>query len=391
MSLINQMLQDLDARKQSAQSAASAPAAAWQAAHAVRQSRWRALRRSLAPILLPFLCLLLFAALAAYWLFAARHAAAPAPVANVASSAPRAGPAAAAPAAQESASAPARSSLAGLLDGLPGAAILGQPQERELPQEVAAPLVQGLKLDMQLKTAQAASDKREDAPAAQADKSAPKASAQSAGSMQILPASDSNRAEAEYRKATQLQQNGKSLEALAALESALLIDKRHSAARLSLASILSAQGRPEDALKRLQHGLAIDPGNTAYTMLAARIKAESGQLAQAIDSLYGSLPLAVRDPEYQGLLAALLQKDRRHKDAIEHFFAALQARPDYGVWWMGLGISLQAEGLLAQARDAYLKARGSQGMSPQLLTFIDQRLLQIVQATGKPLPEHGGQ
>ena len=79
--------------------------------------------------------------------------------------------------------------------------------------------------------------------------------------MQIAQASNSpqQRAENEYRKANQLLQQGRQLEALLALEQALLQDPLHHAARQSLVGVLINLNRPDEAMKRLQQGLQQDP------------------------------------------------------------------------------------------------------------------------------------
>jgi MSHA biogenesis protein MshN len=73
----------------------------------------------------------------------------------------------------------------------------------------------------------------------------------------------------------------------------------------------------------------------------------------------------------------LLQRQSRHKDAVEYYQAALRLAPGSGVWLMGLGISLQALDRNADARDAFRRARASNSLSPELQAFVDQRLKQL--------------
>ena len=62
-------------------------------------------------------------------------------------------------------------------------------------------------------------------------------------------------------------------------------------------------------------------------------------------------------------------------EAADHYQAALKRSPGNGVWWMGLGISLQAQSLRTQARDAYLQAQAA-GLAPELQEFVQRRLAQ---------------
>ncbi|MBI3231268.1 MAG: tetratricopeptide repeat protein [Burkholderiales bacterium] len=202
--------------------------------------------------------------------------------------------------------------------------------------------------------------------------------------MQIATQSDTpqQRAENEYRKANQFLQQSRSSEAVAALEQALVQDARHHAARQTLASTLISLNRHEEAIKRLQVGLQLDPSQIVFAMMLARLQAERNELTQAIDVMYATLPVAANNAEYQALLAALLQRDKRHKQAVEHYLVALQLRPENGVWWMGMAISLQAENRLPQAFEAYNKAKNSNSLNPQLQTFVEQKMAQMLAGDG---------
>ena len=185
------------------------------------------------------------------------------------------------------------------------------------------------------------------------------------------------RAENEYRRANQFLQQAKTPEPALAFEQALSHDKHPFASRQSLATLLLANNRNEEALRHLQQGLQLDPGHTVFAMMLARVQAERNELSAAIETMYGHLPIAVANAEFQASLAALLQRDKRHREANEHFLVALQLRPENGVWWMGLGISLQAESRFAQAKDAFTRAKQSRSLNPQLSAFVEQKLTSL--------------
>ena len=58
---------------------------------------------------------------------------------------------------------------------------------------------------------------------------------------------------------------------------------------------------------------------------------------------------------------------------------ARSAEPPLSAGWMGLGISLQAENRLPEARDAFSRAKASNTLSAPLLAFVDQKLGQLRQ------------
>ncbi|RLM52922.1 hypothetical protein DVK02_15645 [Halobellus sp. Atlit-31R] len=90
-----------------------------------------------------------------------------------------------------------------------------------------------------------------------------------------------------------------------------------------------------------------------------------------------TLPYAAGNGEYHAFLAGALQREQRHREAVEHYAAALRSAPQNGVWWMGLGISLQAEKRNAEAVDAYHKAQASGALSAELQGFVERKLKQL--------------
>ena len=207
---------------------------------------------------------------------------------------------------------------------------------------------------------------------------APAASERILGGKQITP---QQRVENEYRRALGQLQDGRVSEALAGLQQTLQLDPRHQGARETLVRLLLEAQRPDDAARQLQLSLALDPKQPAQAMMLARLqldKANGG--AAALDTLMRSLPYAADNGEYHAFLAGVLQREQRYREAAEHYQLALQAAPDNSVWWMGLGIALQADNHPAQARQAFERARGLQTLSPQLQAFVERKLVQLAAA-----------
>jgi MSHA biogenesis protein MshN len=192
--------------------------------------------------------------------------------------------------------------------------------------------------------------------------------------VQLTP---SQRAETEYRRALASLQEGRSGEAIAALEQSLQIDARHEAARQTLVGLLVEHQRPDDAMHQLQLALAADPRQPAMAMLLARLQIERG--GAGVDVLLRTLPFAAGDAGYHAFLAGALQRQQRHREAAEHYQAALRVDPQHGVWLMGLGMSLLAEKRNGEARVAFTKARLTADLAPQLQAFVDRQLLQLTQ------------
>lgn len=185
------------------------------------------------------------------------------------------------------------------------------------------------------------------------------------------------RAEEEYRRATTLLGQGRNREAIAALEKSLQLDSQHSVARQTLAGLLLEEKRQDDAINILQDGLKGDKNYPALAMMLARLQVDKGDLHPAVGTLQQTLPHAMDRADYQAFLAALLQREGRHKEAIEHYMVALRKSPQNGLWWMGIAISMQADNRLADARDAFGRAKASNSLSPELAAFVDNKLSQL--------------
>ena len=208
-------------------------------------------------------------------------------------------------------------------------------------------------------------------------KSAPNSTPESGALPDIKQVSPAQRADQRYREALVLISQGRMGEAQSTLEDALKIDARHLGARQALLGILVDGRRLAQAEQLLQDGLSLNIAPATLAMALARLQVEGGDQAAALATLDRYLPQGRGNADYQSFLAALLQRAGRHGEAIEHYQAALRSQPNRAVWWMGLGISMQADKRLAEAEQAFVRARTNPGLSPELQAFVDQRLKQL--------------
>ena len=183
------------------------------------------------------------------------------------------------------------------------------------------------------------------------------------------------RAENAYRRALGVLEDGRVTEAIATLQSALAIDQRHEPSRQTLVGLLIEAGRPDDAMRQLQAALVLDPRQPSLAMLLARLQLERG--GPAIETLLRTLPHAAGNGDYHAFLAGVLQREGRSREASENYQAALRSAPANGVWWMGLGIALQAEKRDVDAAAAFTQAQASGMLTPELQAFVERRLRQL--------------
>ena len=182
------------------------------------------------------------------------------------------------------------------------------------------------------------------------------------------------RAESGYRKAIAAVNQGRVSEAIDGLHVALQQDGLHSASRQLLIRLLLEAKRPDEAVKVLQEGLLAQPAQINWAMSLARMQVERGDLAGAWQTLDHSMPAAVRSADYQGFSAHVLHRLGRSREAVAYYQAATRLSPEDGRWWLGLGLVLEAEGHSGEARQAFLRARQSGTLRNELAALVEQKL-----------------
>lgn len=198
-----------------------------------------------------------------------------------------------------------------------------------------------------------------------------------ASPMAIKQVSPRQQADADYLRAVDLLQNGHLADAENALQAALLLDSGNMQARQLLVSLAMQAGNYQHAEAILAEGLRSHPDQLPFVIMLARLQVERRVPAEALATLTRASAAGAHNAEYLAFRATVLQTLGRHPEAIRFYRQALALAPQTGAWWMGLGLSLQANRQYAEARQAYLAAKQSGELSASLLAFIDQKLRQL--------------
>lgn len=157
------------------------------------------------------------------------------------------------------------------------------------------------------------------------------------------------------------------------LREALALQPGHSEARLALASLQLRLQRPDEALALLAAGLALEPQSLELARLRGHLLLQQDRLQEARRVLETAAPGASERADYQALLGTLYQRLGAHEQAVNHYRQALGLQPDQGLWWMGLGVSLEQTHQGGAAREAFRTALGYP-LSPALQQYIQGRL-----------------
>ncbi|VAX01645.1 hypothetical protein MNBD_GAMMA22-2053 [hydrothermal vent metagenome] len=181
-------------------------------------------------------------------------------------------------------------------------------------------------------------------------------------------------AEKNYQSAYKYLLEKNQIKAQDELRNTLMLMPRHIKARELLAGIYIKNGRVVEARTLLQYGMRILPSHFIFAKLYARILMEQNDNVTAISVLLRNPPSLQSDLDYHALLAALYQKNTQHREAATLYGQLLKLRKNHGVWWLGLAISLEALGNESQAKLAYEKAKNSGNLTKGLYQYTNQRV-----------------
>ena len=182
------------------------------------------------------------------------------------------------------------------------------------------------------------------------------------------------RAQALYRQGLELAGTGHGRQAVERLKDALKLDPALAAARMHAASLLLEQGRGAEAEGLARDGMALSADEPALATLLARVLADRGDAT-------GALALLTRQDRLGadgfGLRAGLLAQQGDFQRALPDYEQAVRLQPGNSLWWLGLGVALEADGRSQQARQVYGRAQAIGMERADLNTFIDQKLQQL--------------
>lgn len=179
------------------------------------------------------------------------------------------------------------------------------------------------------------------------------------------------RAASAYRRALDLSDEGRDAAAIDAALEALRLDPQHSAARrIAVASALNLS-RVEQANALIDEGLKADPNDAELQYLRARALVVSGLNDQALATLQGQ---AHPTADALGLKAGLLAGAGQYPQAARAYEQALRDQPSNATWWLGLGVACDAQGQAVSARNAFTRARALGTLRGDLQAWVEQKL-----------------
>jgi MSHA biogenesis protein MshN len=182
-------------------------------------------------------------------------------------------------------------------------------------------------------------------------------------------------AEASFQRALAASKAGERATIETELRLALQQDPSHLRARETLAVYYYRAHRLEEAKKILHAGITANSAPLPLRKSLARILLDQGdQEAAAKVLLQGGAPPVAQEPEFHQLLGAIYQRAGEYSAAAQTYRQLLTVQRNNGIWWLGLALALESERSLPDAIKAYQRALEDPALSQKLGDFARSRL-----------------
>lgn len=212
-----------------------------------------------------------------------------------------------------------------------------------------------------------------------AEQEAPAAAPRKPGVLKIetVNLSEAELATLAERKATTAMAKGQLRDAQDNYYQVLAHDPHNQGAREQLAGLLYGEGRLSEASQLLEEGLRLDPGQADFRLLLARLAISGGDQRKALDWLTGYRPDLASNLDYYATWAGLSQELGQHTEAADLYVKLLRQQPDQGRWWLGLGVAEDGQGHSQRALDAYRNAQLHGNLGEASTSWLEQRIAQL--------------
>ena len=162
------------------------------------------------------------------------------------------------------------------------------------------------------------------------------------------------------------------------LEQVLKLDPRHLKARLLLAKKLHDQGQVNKTAEFLDQSLALFPDNLQFINTRAQLFLQQRNPDGALKTLqHIDLTNSANDETYLSLLAAAYQQLQSFTNAAKVYQRLVTVNPEKAENWLGLALSQEKLGNPILTREAYQQALSKNTLKESIVSYIKQRLTEL--------------
>ncbi|GEM_PF-3413547 len=239
----------------------------------------------------------------------------------------------------------------------------------------AQPSVQTTQQSEPVKSLQATDNK----PTVQPKQTQPVSDNRADAYLAIQPTQESSEdiAKTRLNQAKALLNKGQFVQAEQLLQTALSLDPQLHSARITLMSIRYGEQNYPAALAILQQGIQAYPEHLPYRLLAGQILLEINQPQVAWNLIKTQTPEPALNTQFYQFKASLAQQLEYWSSALENWQILLELSPNQAKWQLGAAISAEKNQLIAQAITHYQTALNLGGLSPASQAFAQQKIVRL--------------
>lgn len=187
----------------------------------------------------------------------------------------------------------------------------------------------------------------------------------------------SQRAEGNYQAARLAFSGGRSTETAARAGEALQLLPKHKGARQLLIRQSVEQNHIPQAIELLREGIALFPAETAWWNLLAQLELGRGELSAARAVIDAGQRQAAGSAEFNSLGGAIAQRQGDFDAAADFYRKALRLDARSGRDWVGLALALERQGHAAESSEAFRRALLTDNLNGELAQLARTRLARL--------------
>ncbi len=166
-------------------------------------------------------------------------------------------------------------------------------------------------------------------------------------------------------------------EAVALLQEFIGVNPLAHQSRETLAKLMLQENDIKAVTELVHQGMAVAPEFAGYRKLQARLLLSEGKMQETVSLLSGQAPPVSVDSEYHDLLATAQLSMMDFAGAAGSYQALVQQNRNEARWWYGLAAAWDGQGREAEALQAYQQALTLPSLSAGLRQRSERRVVEL--------------